>query len=72
MNSMNPGHFGPIPLQSDCFGPSRFGPISWASPFGPFGMGRFRPISQVGRFDQIFGMGRFGLKTGKITWLSSP
>ena len=42
---MNPGRFGPIPVRSGRFGPSRFGPISGVSRFGPVGAGRFGPIS---------------------------
>ena len=40
MYNMNPGRFGPIPVQS-----GRFGPISVVSRFGPVWAGRFGPIS---------------------------
>ena len=45
--------FGPIPVRT----PGRFGPIPFRS--GRFGLGRFRPISGVGRFDPIL-VSRFG------------
>ena len=49
---MNPGRFGPIPVQSGRFGPGRFGPISGVSRFGPTGP-NFGPISKEGRFGPI-------------------
>ena len=48
------GRFGPIPVRT----PGRFGPIPFRS--GRFGLGRFDPILEVGRFGPILG-GRFGL-----------
>ena len=45
MPRVNPGRFGPIPVQAGRFGPGRFGPISGVSRFGPVGAGRFGPIS---------------------------
>ena len=47
------GRFGPIPVRT----PGRFGPITF--PSGRFGLGRFCPISGVGRFGPILA-GRFG------------
>ena len=47
------GRFGPIPVRT----PGRFGPIPFRS--GRFGLGRFGPILEVGRFGQI-SVGRFG------------
>ena len=47
------GRFGPIPVRT----PGRFGPIPFRS--GRFGLGRFGPILEVGRFGPIL-VGRFG------------
>ena len=47
------GRFGPIPVRT----PGRFGPIPFRS--GRFGLGRFGPISEVGRFGPAL-VGRFG------------
>ena len=47
------GRFGPIPVRT----PGRFGPIPFRS--GCFGLGRFGPILEVGRFVPIL-VGRFG------------
>ena len=47
------GRFGPIPVRS----PGRFGPIPFRS--GRFGLGRFGPILEVGRFGPVL-VGRFG------------
>ena len=47
------GRFGPIPVRT----PGRFGPIPFRS--GRFGLGRFGPILEVGRFDPVL-VGRFG------------
>ena len=47
------GRFGPIPVRT----PGRFGPIPFRS--GRFGLGRFGPISGMGRFGLIL-VGRFG------------
>ena len=41
------GRFGPISIRT----PGRFGPIPFKS--GRFGLGRFGPISVVGRFGPI-------------------
>ena len=47
------GRFGPIPVRT----PGRFGPIPFRS--GRFGLGRFGPTLEVGRFGPIL-VGRFG------------
>ena len=47
------GRFGPIPVRTL----GRFGPIPFRS--GRFGLGRFGPISRVGRFGPILA-GCFG------------
>ena len=47
------GRFGPIPVRT----PGRFGPIPFRS--GRFGLGRFGPILEVGRFGPVL-VGRFG------------
>ena len=47
------GRFGPIPVRT----PGHFGPIPFRS--GRFGLGRFGPISGVGRFGPTLA-GRFG------------
>ena len=47
------GRFGPIPIRT----PGRFGPIPFRS--GHFGLGRFDPILEVGRFGPIL-VGRYG------------
>ena len=47
------GRFGSIPVRT----PGRFGPIPFRS--GRFGLGRFGPIYEVGRFGPIL-VGRFG------------
>ena len=52
-NSTVTGRFGPIPVRT----PGRFGPIPFRS--GRFGLGRFGPILEVGRFGPIL-VGRFG------------
>ena len=41
------GRFGPIPVRT----PGRFGPIPFQS--GRFGLGRFGPILEVGRFNPV-------------------
>ena len=48
-----PGLFGPIPVGSGHFGPSRFSQISKVS--------NFCPISKVGHFGPILGVSCFGL-----------
>ena len=55
------GRFGPIPVRT----PGRFGPIPFRS--GRFGLGRFGPISGVGRFGPT-GAGRFGPLYFKYTF----
>ena len=47
------GRFGPIPVRTT----GRFGPIPFRS--GRFGLGRFGPILEVGRFGPVL-VGRFG------------
>ena len=48
------GRFGPIPVRTA----GRFGSIPFRS--GRFGLGRFGPILEVGRFGPVL-VGRFGL-----------
>ena len=66
--AMLTGRFGPIHVRIS----GRFGPIPFRS--GRFGLGRFGPIIEVGRFGPIL-VGRFGplyfIGNNKYFW-SSP